>query len=174
VCSLQRGQQKPFCPQYQSGEVGQCHADFVWIFVNHNRTLFRNHKLLKNKQSRRAMTSPRGVEGLKSVASLAGEGKAAWQCACVCRWRSGIGVLCRGRSVPRARCLRRLELPPLSYRDKTHHLTPRATESGYEHTQTKVLARTVARQFCLTEVNGNMGDREFWRRGGDSNLQKKL
>jgi hypothetical protein len=41
--------------------------------------------------------------------------------------------------------MRGLEFTPLNSRDKTQHLTPRATESGYEHTQTKLLARTVAR-----------------------------
>ena len=40
-----------------------------------------------------------------------------------------------------------LEFTALSSRDKTLHLTPRATESGYEHTQTKILARTLARTF---------------------------
>jgi hypothetical protein len=38
-----------------------------------------------------------------------------------------------------------LKYPPLSSRDKTLHLTPRATGSGYEHTQAKLLARTLAR-----------------------------
>jgi len=37
-----------------------------------------------------------------------------------------------------------LKYLPLSSRVKTLHLTPRATESGYEHSQTKILARTVA------------------------------
>jgi hypothetical protein len=54
-------------------------------------------------------------------------------------------------------------------RDKTQDLTPRATESGYEHTQTKLLARTVARQFHLMEVHVDMGNKQIWRRGGDLN-----
>jgi hypothetical protein len=41
--------------------------------------------------------------------------------------------------------MRGLEFTPLSSRDKTRHLTPAATESDYEHTQAKLLARTVAR-----------------------------
>ena len=45
--------------------------------MNHKRTLFRNHKLLKNRQPSRARASPRGVEGLEQVGSLAGEGEAA-------------------------------------------------------------------------------------------------
>jgi hypothetical protein len=57
----------------------------------------------------------------------------------------------------------------LSSRDKTQHLTPRAAQSGYEQTQAKLLARTVAALFCVKEVNGNMGDTKFWRRQGDLN-----
>jgi hypothetical protein len=44
-----------------------------------------------------------------------------------------------------AAAMRGLEFTPLTSHDKTHHLTPRATKSGYEHTQSKILARTVAR-----------------------------
>jgi hypothetical protein len=62
-----------------------------------------------------------------------------------------------------------LKYATLSLRDKTHHLTPRATKSGYEHTQTKLLARAVARQFHLLEAHGDMGNKQIWRRGGDLN-----
>ena len=61
---------------------------------------------------------------------------------------------------------KRLKYLPLSSRDKTHHLTPRATKSGYDHTQTKLLARAVARLLHLTEVHGDMGNKQIWRRGG--------
>jgi hypothetical protein len=59
-----------------------------------------------------------------------------------------------------------LKYVTLSSRDKTQHLTPRATESGYEHNQTKILARTVARCFHGTDLYEDDGDQEFWRRGG--------
>jgi hypothetical protein len=64
---------------------------------------------------------------------------------------------------------KRLKYSTLTFRDKTHHLTPRATKSGYEHTQTKLLARTVARKFHLMEVHKDMGNKQIWRRGGDLN-----
>jgi muramidase (phage lysozyme) len=41
------------------------------------------------------------------------------------------------------------EYSTLSVGDKTQHLTRRATESGYEHTQTKSSARTVAGRFRM-------------------------
>jgi hypothetical protein len=62
--------------------------------------------------------------------------------------------------------MRGLESSPLSFRDKTQCLTPRATESGYEHTYAKILARTLARTFRVTHLYKDMGDKEFWRRGG--------
>ncbi len=52
-----------------------------------------------------------------------------------------------------------LEFRALSARDKTHDLTPRANKSGYERTQTKLLARTVARQYHLIEVHEDMGNK---------------
>ncbi len=65
--------------------------------------------------------------------------------------------------------MRGLEFTPLSSRDKTRHLTPAATESGYEHTHAKILARTLARQIRTADLYEDMGDKEIWRRGGDLN-----
>jgi hypothetical protein len=53
----------------------------------------------------------------------------------------------RGAAAITGNPYRSRELLPLSSRDKTLHLTPRATESGYDHTQTKSLARTLACTF---------------------------
>jgi hypothetical protein len=52
---------------------------------------------------------------------------------------------------------RGFELLPLSARDKSQHLTPRATISGYEQTPTKTLARTVAARLRVTEPIANRG-----------------
>jgi hypothetical protein len=46
------------------------------------------------------------------------------------------------------------------------HFPNSATESGYEHTQTKLLDRAVARQFHLAEVHVDEGNKQIWRRGG--------
>jgi hypothetical protein len=65
--------------------------------------------------------------------------------------------------------MRGIEFTPLSSRDKTQHLTPRTTESGYEHTHAESFALTVARTFRMTHLYEDMRDKEIWRRGGDSN-----
>jgi hypothetical protein len=67
---------------------------------------------------------------------------------------------------------RGLKYRTLSQRDKTHHLPLRATVPGYEHTQTKLLARTVARQFRFTEVNGDMGD--INKSGGEGGIEASV
>jgi hypothetical protein len=46
-----------------------------------------------------------------------------------------------------------------SARDKTLYLKPSATEPGYEHSQTKRLARTVAARSRLAETLVNRGSR---------------
>jgi len=57
---------------------------------------------------------------------------------CSQKW---VGGDCTSERTPRFKYL------TLSLRDKTLHLTPRAIESGYEHTLPKLLARTLARTF---------------------------
>jgi hypothetical protein len=52
-----------------------------------------------------------------------------------------------------------LKYATLSLRHKSQHLTPPANESGYEHTQTKILAAAVAPCLDVTEPIGNRGNR---------------
>jgi hypothetical protein len=59
----------------------------------------------------------------------------------------------------------RLKYHPLSPSEKTQRLTPRDTESGYEASETKILAAAVAAQIDVTHLYEDVGDKEIWRRG---------